>query len=228
MSTWDTTRNASGALGFTVGNITVTLNSGGGTDHASYGTGFNSAGKHVVKFTANTVNSTPEVGVGTSSASTAAGTYVGSDTNSVGWSASPGDWLLNNVVLAAIDTWQTGDVLYVAIDFPNKLIWGFNATRGSGLWNKTTTAANVDAGSGGVSISTISSMTLSPAANLKGLNEQLTLDPTAAGSPLTTFAPWDPTCHHSLSLLGVVCGIWAAKKIEENPVLLRRRLILPR
>jgi hypothetical protein len=32
----------------------------------------------------------------------------------------------------------------------------------------------------------------------------------------------------SLPLLGVGCGIWAAKKIEENPVVLRRRLISPR
>jgi hypothetical protein len=32
----------------------------------------------------------------------------------------------------------------------------------------------------------------------------------------------------SLPLLGVGCGIWAAKKIEENPIVLRRRLISPR
>lgn len=31
----------------------------------------------------------------------------------------------------------------------------------------------------------------------------------------------------SLALLGVGCGIWAAKKIEENPVLTRRGLIMP-
>ena len=36
------------------------------------------------------------------------------------------------------------------------------------------------------------------------------------------------SCRGLGSMMGVGCGIWAAKKIEENPIITRRRLLLPR
>lgn len=80
---------------------------------------------------------------GISNASHSLGTWVGANVNSVGYS---GNQVYNNGSLGAVYTFAASDVIQVAIDIDNKLIW---VRKNTSNWNNNG-SANPATGAGGI------------------------------------------------------------------------------
>jgi hypothetical protein len=148
--TWNP--SLSGDATLSNGNLTLTGNS------SSYGitlaTVAYAGGKYYAEMTVNangaSANGDVAVGMGTGSFSITAA-YSGQASNTYGYFALTGAWFNNSSQAATIQTSPAGDIIRVAVDIGNSLIW-FSTNGGN--WNNSG-AANPATGTGGISISSI-------------------------------------------------------------------------
>ena len=128
----------------------------------------------------------------------------------------------------------SGDYFVCAYDATNAAIY-FSTMTAAGVlntnWNNT--SANPSTNTGGIAVT--AGMALQPGLSFLSSGDSAILDTvsTISDSTLSGFQPYDfiagGSSHpHTLSLLGVGSSIWLAKKIEENPIVKRRSLLLPR
>ncbi len=99
---------------------------------------------------------------------------LGTNVNSIAYLGSSGAILINNVTLATAATFTTGDVIEIAEDAGNKLIW-FRRNR-SGVaqsWNGNG-SANPATGIGGISLLTLGTGYLHPAISIFQSGDQMT------------------------------------------------------
>lgn len=173
----------------------------------------------------------------TNTESTAA--LIGSDAN--GWTgykdgqggSSGGVWHNNaNIVAAGLPPMSPGDYIVAAYDATNGGLYFTTMTAAGVLntnWNSA--SANPSTATGGLAVT--AGTALLPGASFLNTGDSLLLDTTSTISAptLSGFQPYDATgtsgasCHRLM--LGVGCGIWFARKIEENPIVKRRSLLLP-
>jgi len=108
--------------------------------------------------TATTLTGTLSIGFVNRAYNMASGTILGTDNNGLGFKSS-GAVVLNNVTLSTIQTYVQGDVVCVAVDIANRLVW-FRTNGGN--WNNSGTA-NPATGVGGIDYSTMNLGALLPA-----------------------------------------------------------------
>lgn len=108
--------------------------------------------------TATTLTGTLSIGFVNRNYNMASGTILGTDNNGLGFK-STGAVVLNNVTLSTIQTYAQGDVVCVAVDVANRLVW-FRTNGGN--WNNSGTA-NPATGVGGIDYSTMNLSALLPA-----------------------------------------------------------------
>lgn len=108
--------------------------------------------------TATTLTGTLSIGFVNRSYNMASGTILGTDNNGLGFK-STGAVVLNNVTLSTIQTYAQGDVVCVAVDIANRMVW-FRTNGGN--WNNSGTA-NPATGVGGIDYSTMNLGALFPA-----------------------------------------------------------------
>ncbi len=154
-TTWDTGFN--GGLTLSNGNLTATSNVA--SFKTTRSTTSKTTGKVYLEVT-NTLFDTNGfiMGVGTSSASS--GNFPGTDASAYGFQCAAGgdgeEYYNNSYVGSPWASCVQGDVVGVAIDVDNKLIWLKNLTIGSG-WNSATGGTqDPGTGQGGLSMSSIS------------------------------------------------------------------------
>lgn len=108
-------------------------------------------------------------------------------TDYVSWGNS-GNVFINGSLITAIDVWEDGpNTVWLAFDFDNGLFWG--KVSGKNGWNGT--GANPDAGTGGISITTVPTQPCPAFSNDQTDTGTLVWDGTASGHGLSTFLPWD-------------------------------------
>jgi hypothetical protein len=110
------------------------------------------------EITATTLTGTLSIGFVNRSYNMASGTILGTDNNGLGFKSS-GAVVLNNATLSTIQTYAQGDVVCVAVDIANRLVW-FRTNGGN--WNNSG-AANPATGVGGIDYSSMSLGALLPA-----------------------------------------------------------------
>ena len=108
--------------------------------------------------TITTLTGTVAVGIVNRFFNTASGSILGTDNNGLSFKSS-GAVVLNNVTLSTIQTYVQGNVVQVAIDIQNRLIW-FNVNNGN--WNNNA-ANNPATGVGGIDYSSMSIPQILPA-----------------------------------------------------------------
>jgi hypothetical protein len=171
---WDA-NNKSSTEALSGGNLVAT-SSGVGTVAASR----TLTGKTYFEITPTTLTGTVAVGLVNRSYNMASGNILGTDNNGIGYKSS-GAVVLNNVTLTTIATYVQGNVIGVAVDIENRLIW-FRV--GTGNWNNSGTA-NPATGVGGIDYSSMALTSLFPAAGGSATGAVMT----AAFSTFTNTAP---------------------------------------
>ena len=149
---WDA--NNRGAVGFSDGSLII----GGGLMAFTYaGTGNIRATRQLTSMlsywevTISQLPSSMSLGVCTGGFNITGTTLLGADSNSIGFEQN-GSILLNNAVIATVQPYAQGNVVQVAVDLANRLIW-FNVNGGN--WNNAATN-NPATGVGGISLSGMS------------------------------------------------------------------------
>jgi hypothetical protein len=125
------------------------------------------------------------IGLGTFSALSTSGYYLGDDANSLGIYGNS-TYTINNVFLNPGVTWVTGDNVDLAVDIDNKLFWVRSTS--SANWNGNSSNSPTT-GVGGLSLSTLSGFNLSPGITIKATSDvavaNFSTPPTVTG-----FSPW--------------------------------------
>ena len=173
-TTWDP-NNKSSSETLSGGNLVAT-SSGIGTVAATRGL----TGKTYFEVTPTTLTGTVAVGLVNRSYNMASGTIPGTDNNGLAFKSS-GAVVLNNVTLTTIAAYAANNVIGVAVDIQNRLIW-FRV--GAGNWNNSG-AADPVAGIGGIDYSSMALAALFPAAGGSATGAVMT----AAFSSFTNTAP---------------------------------------
>lgn len=173
-TTWDA-NNKSSTEALSGGNLVAT-SSGVGTVSATR----LMTGPTYFEVTPTTLTGTVAVGLVNRSYNMASGTILGTDNNGIGYKSS-GAVVLNNVTLSTIATYAAGNIIGVAVDLQNRLVW-FRV--GTGNWNNSATA-NPATGSGGIDYSTMALTSLFPAAGGNATGAVMT----AAFTGFTNTAP---------------------------------------
>jgi hypothetical protein len=215
------------------GTTTISLASGGA--HASaFGSENFTTGKFYWEdiYTWATGSGSGLSGAGNINTTVAAGEFVGQTDKSVGWQASSGTIYYNSGGIGTVQTRSSGDRGAFALDLTNNKIWFKNLTSASGWNNDILANQNPATNTGGLALGNVTLAAVVPGAGLFNTSDTLTAYFASSlwtGTAPSGFGPFDASasCPHTLSLLGVGCGIWAAKKIEENVIVTRRKLILP-
>jgi hypothetical protein len=111
------------------------------------------SGKKYWELTPRKISTAPSAifeGIANASFSVNGPTFLGGNSDGIGWAGDGKVWI-NNAVVATIQGWQQNDVLSFAVDLGSKMIW-FRTNAGS--WNND--AANDPAtNTGGIDISTL-------------------------------------------------------------------------
>jgi len=111
------------------------------------------SGKKYWELTPRKITSVPSAifeGLANASLSTNGPTFLGGDSNGIGWAGDGKVWI-NNAVVATIQGWQQTDVLSFAVDLGSKRIW-FRTNAGN--WNNNP-ANDPATNTGGIDISTL-------------------------------------------------------------------------
>jgi hypothetical protein len=176
-STFDTTRNGTGAVTFSntpTAPLTATLTGSGPFDVSTFTTLFHSSGKRNFRLTPGASGSY-YVGLASSTMVSASNTTVGFTADSIGIHDSDGSVAINGVVVGNVNPYAAGQTVDIIVDFGAKTIQ--NSVAGG-------------AQSSAVSIASISTFSLSPAGTLHVNGNGLTF----SGSPPVSFAGstgWD-------------------------------------
>jgi hypothetical protein len=205
VSTWDTTRNATGNMAFSNANQRVTTSTSG-VDTSAFSVNFKSTGKWICTFNIVQVSGAGNVavGFGDSTASSAAGQYIGIDTHSVGLTTvNPPQFGVNNVftntgMASAI---VAGHNVDLAIDLNAKLIWMRDLTN-SASWFGNNGVGDPVAGTNGFSIAGLAGFTLSPAVDLQGSTPDGIVDIGVQTTSLTGYSPWQSVITYYVSATG--------------------------
>jgi hypothetical protein len=113
-----------------------------------------SSGKKYWELTATTIGGAALTVEGFGNSTMALNTYLGANTNSMGW-VGDGRVLLNDVTVTTIQTWAQGDTLCFALDLDNSKVW-FRTNGGN--WNNDVIGnQNPATNTGGASLSGIAS-----------------------------------------------------------------------
>ncbi len=146
---WDGSNH--GAVSFSEGSLLI----GGGLMAFAYsGTGNIRANRQLTsalsywEITVSALPSTLAIGLCSGGFNIAGTALLGADNNGMGYEQN-GNVLLNNAVVATIEPYAQGNVVQVAVDVVNKLVW-FNVNGGN--WNNATTN-NPATDVGGISFS---------------------------------------------------------------------------
>ncbi len=174
-TTWDSNRKTS-TIALSGGNLVAT-SSGLGVVAATR----SMTGNTYFEVTATTLTGTLAIGFLNPSYNTASASILGTDNNGLAYKSS-GAVVLNNVTLTTLATYAAGNVIGVAVDLANRLVW-FRV--GAGNWNNNAGFSPVT-GVGGIDFSTIASTPLLPAAGASATGAVLT-------AAFTTFANTAPT-----------------------------------
>jgi hypothetical protein len=201
---WDASR-AGGGSNYSVSadNSVLTYTGSSGLDTIGPGATFRSAGKWIYSVT---LGATPAgVGLADASAFTSAGHYPGIDTHSVGWFQT-GGVLINGTTVTTIQAVASGVQLDVAADLDAKRVW-FRTNAGN--WNNSS-SANPATGAGGIDISGLASMTLSPAVDPGETNNTATFNtpPSISGFSAWNIASPLAILHIEPDLAGFVEQNW--------------------
>jgi hypothetical protein len=111
------------------------------------------SGKKYWELTPRKISSAPSAifeGIANASLPTNGPTFLGGDSNGIGWAGDGKVWI-NNAVVATIQGWHETDVLSFAVDLDSKRIW-FRTKFGN--WNNSA-AADPGRNTGGIDISTL-------------------------------------------------------------------------
>jgi hypothetical protein len=217
MTTWNPSDKSAG-IALSGGNLVATqsMTSTGGVR----GTTSNSSGKWYFECTATLVKGTSyRIGIVNSSWPETSG--LGGSTAGGAQEATNGHFLIGGTTIGTAAGYTTGNVVGVAIDFTNKLIW--YATNG-GNWNNSGTA-NPTTGAGGFSLSTLAAgpYFIGFGSGFTTTGNAVTLDPTgSAFGPPGGFSSWD-SAGASLSATGRVSTCGAASGSYSTPLLARGR-----
>jgi hypothetical protein len=129
-------------------------------------------GKMYFAATIGSVAPAAGIGIGLSTDQFTTGvTYLGGNTASLCLYGNAAV-VLNGVALATYFTLAANDVVELAVDIPNKLLW---LRKNGGNWNNSG-AANPATGAGGLSISSLVGTTINPAFSLQGTGESWTIN----------------------------------------------------
>jgi hypothetical protein len=174
-STFDSNRNTSGAATLSNGNLTAHLNSS--NNITEFGTILHSSGKWFFRITWDSCSGTAAcaVGLGTSSAASAQGEWLGVDAQSVGVYGGGDVWIGGLQIGSLGTTFASGNTVDVVADLTAKTIQ---------------IAVNGGALSSTVSIANLASLNVSPAISLGGAGDQATY----TGQPTSTYpgaTVWD-------------------------------------
>jgi hypothetical protein len=125
-----------------------------------------------------------EIGLADSSTGTGLKQYLGRDANSVGVRPD-GSVLIGGSIVGFLNVaYLAGNTVDAAVDLTNKLLW---MRVNNGNWNGS--AANAPGGTGGFSLASLSSSTLTPAVDLYTTNDSVTANFTN-NLGITGFLPW--------------------------------------
>ena len=145
------------------GNLTTTTSGGSSALIVACSVAFDSTGKYYVELSIVQNYSNPgqtSLGVGNSSAPLTGNTGIGFDgaADSVGMFGNGATVYLNYANVGTASTFAMGDILSIALDAGNQLIWFRTITGGvtPGNWNNSALAVPAT-GTGGISISAITS-----------------------------------------------------------------------
>lgn len=131
------------------GNLSATFSGLG----SAISTSMKSAGKWYVEGVYNVVGG---ISIGFGDSSITGSESTGNTSNSVGLSGGDGGMYLNSVKIGQwCSSCSNGNLVGIAIDIPNKLVWGINISR-SEHWNGNV-SNDPASGTGGISISGLTS-----------------------------------------------------------------------
>lgn len=129
------------------------------------------------EITVTTLTGTISIGLVNRSYNMASGTILGTDLNGIGYKSS-GVVVINNATVATLAAYAQGNVIGVAVDVQNRLIW-FRV--GAGNWNNDVIANQNPVGSvGGISYAGMTLGTLLPAGGCSATGAVLTANFTGA------------------------------------------------
>jgi hypothetical protein len=230
------------------GNLTITKNTGDGSPTGGRATNSpaHTSGKSYFEMTVAAIEATSSgrVSLGIANSSEVLNAELGQSTFGVGciifnsggnlqfylsYNGPQQDCILSSVVMTA------PSVFGICVDNGAETYWVNGWTVSSGWTNAGATnfTGNPATATGGFSYSGMSlTGGVMPMATMFYDTGAVTLNTAGpfTGTIPSGFSAWDTASAVNCTrlLLGVGCGIWAAKKIEENPILRRRSLILPR
>ncbi len=143
---------------------------------------------YVMKVTITNKVGSDSIGVGICNAAkdVTGGSYLGKTNDEYSW-WDDGSIIWGDTTRFTIDTYTTGDVLYLAWDFVNRMFWG---KVNSGNWNGSGTA-NPLTNTGGKSFASINSGPWYPAINMEGATEVAVWDGTSDAGLGSGGLPWD-------------------------------------
>jgi hypothetical protein len=186
-TTWDPAKKAT-QISLSGGNLIATANDGSIKTVLSIAGGATISVKKYFRFTVTLLTNAQGNGITVGAMDTSADLNVNQPGNtvcSVGWHSAGGVRAAANDC-GTIATFTTGDVLSIAIDFPNRLFWG---KVNSGDWNNSGTA-NPATGTGGIGMTGFSDGTIYAAAALNNNGDIGAANFSATGMP-SGFAQWD-------------------------------------
>lgn len=201
-STWSAILKGSG-MALSNSNLTVVKSSGATTTAGLGSFPHNGTGKWVYRIDAtHTDVSDMSPGLGSS-----IGMALNTFTDYLGWGNS-GNVFVNGSLAATTDIWEDGsNTVWLAFDFDAGLFWG--KVSGKNGWNGT--GANPDAGTGGISITTVPAQPWPAYQNDQTDIGTLTWDGTATGHGLSTFTPWDSTPVTAAALQAIAAAMGSAR-----------------
>lgn len=175
-TTWDPGQHTAG-LTLTNGNLTANASGAGGSNVRT--TTSLASGVRVIRFVWALASRGVGIAISSWSAISTA-FFLGDGSESVGYQAATGQIRVNGSVLATVATAAVGDLIDVAFDATNKVIW---VRVNGGNWNNNG-AANPATNTGGISLATfVGSAPYFAAASLNNSGCTVTLQTYGVGLP---------------------------------------------
>ncbi len=208
---WYAQKSGSTSVTISTDCTTATYTGTTGTDNPTISGNFHGTGKWVVRFNIVVDADATHMQIGIGTRGTIFGSFLGSSTGSLG--IASGGMAINNVFFvstAAAAPLVTGDVVDLAVDFDNKLLW---VRTNSGNWNGN--AGFSPGGTGGASIASLSFPNVfAPAANFHTLNDQVTFGtpPTIAG-----FSAWNSAPASTPMIMHLEPDLWGFMQQQGGP-----------
>lgn len=156
MATWNPSDNSN--LTLSNGNLTAQAATSASTWRSVRATVSRSAGKYYFEATANIVDANNGFMLGIANSSALLTTFAGNNSNGIGFQSGNNHWINGGNSSPTVVTFANGDVLGIAVDITNKLIWFIDVTHSSSTWYGSSAGGSTSpsTGTNGLSISALS------------------------------------------------------------------------